>query len=76
MTSRNKAAGLGLDGRWSRTHCCARCRRLRSSACAPCWHAKDEAAKAFYSRWGFEPSPIDEFHLMLLRKDLRRNITG
>jgi GNAT superfamily N-acetyltransferase len=33
-------------------------------------HAKDEAAKAFYQRFNFEPSPIDELHLYLLTKDI------
>jgi GNAT superfamily N-acetyltransferase len=39
-------------------------------------HAKDEDAKKFYSKFGFEPSPVDEFHLMLLLKDLRKVVTG
>jgi len=39
-------------------------------------HAKDENAKNFYGRFGFEPSPVDEFHLMLLLKDVRRVVTG
>jgi GNAT superfamily N-acetyltransferase len=39
-------------------------------------HAKDESAKSFYGKFGFEPSPVDEFHLMLLLKDLRKTITG
>ncbi|MFN0167916.1 MAG: GNAT family N-acetyltransferase [Bryobacteraceae bacterium] len=34
-------------------------------------HAKDEAAKAFYQRFQFTPSPINEFHLYLLMKDIR-----
>jgi len=38
-------------------------------------HAKDTQAKAFYERFGFEPSPIDQFHLMLLLKDLRKTVT-
>ena len=37
-------------------------------------HAKDEAARQFYERFGFERSPLDEFHLMLLMKDLRATI--
>jgi GNAT superfamily N-acetyltransferase len=37
-------------------------------------HAKDEAAVAFYARFGFEPSPIDRFHLYLLTKDIRRTL--
>ena len=39
-------------------------------------HAKDEDAKGFYTNFAFEPSPVDEFHLMLLLKDLRRVVTG
>jgi GNAT superfamily N-acetyltransferase len=39
-------------------------------------HAKDENAKEFYGKFGFEPSPTDEFHLMLLLKDLRKVVTG
>lgn len=35
-------------------------------------HAKDEDARRFHERFGFEPSPLDRFHLMLLLKDLRR----
>jgi predicted N-acetyltransferase YhbS len=35
-------------------------------------HAKDVQAKAFYEKFGFESSPIDELHLMLLLKDVRR----
>jgi GNAT superfamily N-acetyltransferase len=34
-------------------------------------HAKDPSAAAFYQRYGFEPSPIDDLTLMLLVKDLR-----
>jgi predicted N-acetyltransferase YhbS len=34
-------------------------------------HAKDERARAFYQTFGFEPSPLDDLHLMLLMKDLR-----
>ncbi len=28
-------------------------------------HAKDESAKAFYAKLGFQPSPHNEFHLFL-----------
>lgn len=38
--------------------------------------AKDERAAAFYARFGFMPSPASEFHLMLLLKDIARNIGG
>lgn len=35
-------------------------------------HAIDHAARAFYEHFGFERSPVDDFELMLLMKDLRR----
>jgi GNAT superfamily N-acetyltransferase len=34
-------------------------------------HAIDAQAAAFYRRFGFEPSPANDLHLMLLMKDLR-----
>jgi GNAT superfamily N-acetyltransferase len=34
-------------------------------------HAIDPAARSFYIRFGFSPSPVDEMLLMLLMKDLR-----
>ena len=34
-------------------------------------HAKHEQARAWYEGYGFEPSPTDPLHLMLLVKDLR-----
>jgi GNAT superfamily N-acetyltransferase len=34
-------------------------------------HAIDEHAQNFYEHFGFEPSPINEYTLMLLMKDLR-----
>jgi len=37
-------------------------------------HAINERAAAFYRHFGFEPSPIDDLHLMLLMKDLRTNL--
>lgn len=37
-------------------------------------HAKDSNARTFYERFGFERSPLDEFHLMLLLKDLRASL--
>jgi GNAT superfamily N-acetyltransferase len=36
-------------------------------------NAKDERAKTFYEKFGFEASPFDEFHLFLLMKDLKNN---
>jgi GNAT superfamily N-acetyltransferase len=37
-------------------------------------HAKDEQAQSFYRKYGFESSPIDEFHLYLLLKDIKANL--
>ena len=34
-------------------------------------HAKHERARGWYARYGFEASPTDPLHLMLLMKDLR-----
>jgi len=34
-------------------------------------HAIDEPAARFCRRFGFEPSPVNDTHLMLLMKDLR-----
>jgi GNAT superfamily N-acetyltransferase len=39
-------------------------------------HAKDTQAKAFYEKFGFASSPLDEFHLMLLLKDVRKIVIG
>lgn len=35
-------------------------------------HAKNDRARRFYARYGFEPSPIDPLVMMLLIKDARR----
>jgi GNAT superfamily N-acetyltransferase len=35
-------------------------------------HAKDDAARRWYLRWDFEPSPSDPRHLLLLVKDARQ----
>lgn len=35
-------------------------------------HAKDDAARRFYERFDFIPSPTDPYHLFLLLKDVRR----
>ena len=35
-------------------------------------HAIDEQARRFYEHFDFEPSPVDDLHLMLLMKDLRK----
>lgn len=34
-------------------------------------HAKDDGARAFYMKYGFEESPTDPLHLLLLMKDVR-----
>ena len=34
-------------------------------------HAKHAAGRTWYQRFGFEPSPTDPLHLMVLMKDLR-----
>ena len=39
-------------------------------------HAKDEAARTFYTRFGFEPSPVNELHLYLLMKDIQKTLEG
>jgi hypothetical protein len=39
-------------------------------------HARDEAAKRFYERFDFIPSPADPMHLFVLLKDVRRMIAG
>ena len=37
-------------------------------------HAKDKRARSFYEGFGFEPSPIDPFHLYLLLKDIKKSL--
>ncbi len=39
-------------------------------------NAKDERARGFYERFGFEPSPIHSLQLMLLIKDCQKTIGG
>jgi GNAT superfamily N-acetyltransferase len=39
-------------------------------------HAKDQAAKSFYQKFGFYLSPIDDLHLYLLMKDLEASISA
>lgn len=43
------------------------------SARAVLVHAIDPDAKAFYQHFGFEETPVDPLHLMMLMKDLRAN---
>ena len=37
-------------------------------------HGKDDAAKSFYQKFGFEQSPLDPFHLFLLLKDIKKTL--
>ena len=37
-------------------------------------HAKDDAAKRFYEKFGFEPSPIDAYHLFLRVSDILSSV--
>lgn len=37
-------------------------------------HAKDDAAKSFYEKFGFEPSPIDAYHLFLRVSDVLSSV--
>lgn len=39
-------------------------------------HAKDEDAKSFYLRFGFEASPTDSLHLILPLKDIPASLTS
>ena len=39
-------------------------------------HAKDDAAQKFYTRFDFIPSPTDPYHLLLLLKDIRKEIAS
>jgi len=37
-------------------------------------HAKDDDARQFYLRHGFEPSPTDPLHMLMLMKDIRHTL--
>ena len=37
-------------------------------------HAIDHDARSFYKKFDFEESPVNDFHLMLLMKDLRASL--
>jgi len=39
-------------------------------------HAKDDSARNFYLRFGFEPSPVNELDLYVLMKDIKKIIDG
>jgi GNAT superfamily N-acetyltransferase len=65
--SRGIGAGLLRDA-MRRTVQAAEIGGLRALAA----HAKDEKAAAFYSHFGFAPSPTDPLHMFVLLKDIRR----
>jgi hypothetical protein len=50
-------------------------RTLQAANIAGIWamavHAKDDAARAFYERFGFAPAAADAYQLFVLRKDVR-----
>jgi GNAT superfamily N-acetyltransferase len=68
-------AGLGLGGWLLRD---AMLRTLAASRTigvrAMLVHAIDEDARAFYVRYGLEPSPTDPLHLMILIKDIAKAV--
>jgi GNAT superfamily N-acetyltransferase len=37
-------------------------------------HAKDDSARRWYKKFGFEESPTDPYHLLLLMKDAKRSL--
>ncbi len=39
-------------------------------------HAKDEAARSFYQKFDFIPSPADSMQLFVLLKDVRRILSA
>jgi GNAT superfamily N-acetyltransferase len=39
-------------------------------------HARDASAAGFYERHGFEPSPTDPLHRVVLLKDLRASLSA
>ena len=39
-------------------------------------HAKDEAAKNFYQKLGFQPAPHNEFHLFMKMSDIRASLAN
>ena len=71
ITQQNKGLGKGLlKDALLRTVQAAEIGGLR----AVLVHAKDQAAKTFYQKYGFEASPIDPLHLFLLMNDLRKTL--
>ena len=38
-------------------------------------YAKDDSARRFYEKFGFEPSPIDSYHLFLGLSDIISSVS-
>ena len=73
MTWQGKGLGAGLlKDAMLRTLQAAEIAGIRAMAV----HAKDDAAKAFYERFDFIPSPSDPYQLFLLLKDVRALIAS
>ena len=71
MTYTDKGRGIGkslLRDAMLRTLQAADIAGIRALAV----HAKDEAARDFYEKFDFIPSPTDPLHLFVLLKDVRR----
>jgi GNAT superfamily N-acetyltransferase len=67
----NKQIGAGiLRDAMRRTLAAAEIVGVRAMAV----HAKDDAARRFYERFGFMPSPTDPNHLFILIKDVRASL--
>jgi len=69
VDSREQARGLGaalLKDALRRTLQAAEIAGLRALLV----HAKDDSAKRFYEKYGFEPSPLDAYHLFLKLSDI------
>ena len=65
----NRGIGAGLlKDAMRRTMQAAEIAGIRAIAA----HAKDDAARKFYTHFNFIPSPTDPYHLFLLLKDIRR----
>lgn len=67
--------GRGL-GRAMLVEAVTRCARAADiiGARAVLVHAKDPGARRFYEKHGFEPSPSNPLHLIVLMKDVRRSL--
>ena len=72
VTERGKGLGAGLlKDALLRTVQAAEIAGLRAMLV----HAKDDAAKTFYQKFGFEPSPIDAYHLFMKVSDIIASLT-